>query len=152
MLEYARRWAFKKPQPADFFRTVTDAAGEQLNWFWRGMFYTTYANDQALAKVESQDAKELTGDTRKGNLYHRVTIQQKGGLVMPIVLGVTYEDGTTQRIRLPADVWRNNEKEFTYGFFSQKALREVVLDPDEALADVKRDNNAWRAPAPAAVP
>ncbi len=152
MLEYAKRWAFKKPQPADFFRTITDAGGEQLNWFWRGLFYTSYANDQALASVESQDAKELTGDARKGNFYHRVTIQQKGGLVMPIQIGVTYDDGSMQRIKLPADVWRNNEKEFMYGFFSQKALREVVLDPDEVLADVKRENNGWNAPAPAAVP
>ena len=152
MLEYAKRWAFKKPQPADFFRTITDAGGEQLNWFWRGLFYTSYANDQALGNVESQDAKELTGDTRKGNFYHRITVQQKGGLVMPIQLGVTYDDGSAQLIKLPADVWRNNEKEFTYGFFSEKALREVVLDPREVLADVKRDNNTWRATTPAAVP
>ena len=152
MLEYAKRWAFKKPQPADFFRTVTDAAGEQLQWFWRGLFYTTYANDQALAGVESQDARELTGDTKQGAFYNRVTIQQKGGLVMPILIGVTYDDGSQQLIRLPADVWRNNEKEFTHGFFSARAVREIVLDPDEVLADVKRDNNSWRASAPAAVP
>ncbi len=152
MLEYAKRWAFKKPQPADFFRTMSDAGGEQLNWFWRGLFYTSYANDQALASVESQDAKELAGDTKRGNFYHRVTIQQKGGLVMPIQIGVTYDDGTTQLIKLPADVWRNNEKEFTYGFFSQRALKDVVLDPNEVLADIARENNSWKAAVSATVP
>ncbi|MGE0439206.1 MAG: M1 family metallopeptidase [Gemmatimonadales bacterium] len=146
MHEYARRWAFKKPQPADFFRTVTDAAGEQLNWFWRGLFYTTYANDQAIAAVESQDGKELVGDASKGDWYHRITIQQKAGLVMPIKLAVTFDDGTSRRFDLPADVWRMNEKEFVFGFFGMRRIRQVVLDPDEALADIDRGNNVWTAP------
>jgi len=39
--EYARRWAFKHPKPADFFRTMEDASAIDLDWFWRGWFYTT---------------------------------------------------------------------------------------------------------------
>jgi hypothetical protein len=39
--EYARRWKFKRPTPADFFRTMEDASGTDLDWFWRGWFYTT---------------------------------------------------------------------------------------------------------------
>ena len=144
--EYAERWAFKKPQPADFFRTIVNGAGEQLNWFWRGMFYTTYANDQALGTVETQDATQLVGSATKGKFYHRITVEQKGGLVMPIQLGITYDDGSNALVKLPADVWRFNEKAYTYAFFSDKALQQVVLDPNEVLADVKRDNNTWKAP------
>ena len=111
------------------------------------MFYSTYANDQALGTVESQDAKELTGDTKKGNFYNRITVDQKGGLIMPLHLGVTYDDGTSAVIKLPADIWRNNEKTFTYGFFSQKAVTQVVIDPDELFIDINRDNNSWKKPA-----
>jgi hypothetical protein len=142
--EYAAKWVFKKPQPADFFRTVVNGAGENLNWWWRGMFYTTYANDQALGGVQTQSATDITGNTARGQFYHTITIEQKGGLVMPIQLGVTYDDGTSALIKLPADVWRFNEKTFTYGFFSNKGLTQVIIDPNEVLADVNRDNNAWK--------
>ena len=143
--EYAQKWVFKKPQPADFFRTIVNGAGEQLNWWWRGIFYTTYANDQAVTKVESDNATDIAGNASRGKFYHRITIEQKGGLVMPIQLGVTYDDGTRAFIKLPADVWRYNEKSFTYGYFSDKALSQVVVDPNEVFADVNRDNNTWKA-------
>ena len=64
---------------------------------------------------------------------------------MPVELEVTYEDGTTERIDLPVDVWRNNEITFTKGFFSSKAVVRVVLDPDEAFADIDRSDNVWSA-------
>ncbi|MCY7349485.1 MAG: M1 family metallopeptidase [Cytophagaceae bacterium] len=50
--EYARRWAFKSPTPADFFRTMEDASGVDLDWFWKGWFYTTEAADQELTDVQ----------------------------------------------------------------------------------------------------
>ena len=146
--EYAAKWVFKKPQPADFFRTVVNGAGENLNWWWRGIFYTTYANDQALGGVETQKASDVVGSDARGKYYHRITIEQKGGLVMPIQLGVTYDDGTSALVKLPADVWRYNEKTFTYAFFSDKGLSQVVIDPNEVLADVNRDNNTWKAVSP----
>jgi hypothetical protein len=146
--EYAQRWMFKHPQPADFFRSIEDGAGEQLNYFWRGWFYTTEANDQSIASVETQRADSLIGTTARGRNYVRVTLENKGGLVLPVELGVTFEDGTTQRIKLPADIWRKNEQRFVHGFFTDKAVREVVIDPDEAFADVQRSNNTWRAAPP----
>lgn len=144
--EYAEKWAFKKPQPADFFRTMMNGAGEQLNWWWRGIFYTTYANDQALGGVETQQASEVVGNASKSKYYHRITVEQKAGLVMPIQLGITYDDGSNALVKLPADVWRYNEKSFTYGFFSDKGLSQVVIDPNEVLADINRENNTWKAP------
>ena len=150
--EYSSKWMFKHPEPADFFRSIVQGTGEQLNWFWRGMFYSTYANDQALGAVESQDAELLAGEKRKGEFYHRITVEQKGGLIMPLQLGVTYADGTSEVIKLPADIWRNNEKSFTYGYFAKQALTQVVIDPNELFIDINRDNNTWKKPPTPAAP
>jgi peptidase M1-like protein len=147
---YAKRWMFKQPQPADFFRSVDDGAGELLNWFWRGWFYTTYANDQAVSSVDTQPADSLVGDTTKGKNYVRIKIENKGGLVMPIQMDVTFDDGSTERVRLGVDVWRRNEQSFTYGFFTDKTVSKVVLDPDEVLIDINKDNNVWTKAPPAA--
>lgn len=148
--EYSRRWAFRHPQPADFFRSMDDGAGELLNWFWRGWFYTTYANDQAVTAVDAQPADSLLGTTSRGRNYYRITVENKGGLVMPLQLDLTFDDGTTQRVRLNADIWRRNELSYVYGVFTDKTIVRVVADPDEVLADVNRDNNTWtRAPAAA---
>ncbi|MCK5482526.1 MAG: M1 family metallopeptidase [Gemmatimonadetes bacterium] len=143
---YAKRWMFKKPQPADFFRSLDEGAGEDMAWMWRGWFYTTHANDQAVADVGRQDAQELLGSTDQGPFYYRVRIVNEGGLVMPIIMDVEYESGRTQRVDLPVDVWRYNEKEFLYGFFAEEPVVRVLLDPDEELADIDTDNNLWLAP------
>jgi hypothetical protein len=149
---YSQRWMFKHPQPADFFRSMEDGLGESLNWFWRGWFYTAYANDQALTGVERQDAKDIVGNDSKGTNYFRISIEQKGGIVMPVEMDVTFTDGTTQRVKLPADIWRQNEKQFTYGLFTSKDIAQVVLDPDDAFADINRSNNTWKKPAVAPLP
>ncbi len=143
---YAKRWMFKKPQPADFFRSLDEGAGEDMAWMWRGWFYTTHGNDQAVADVGRQDAQELLGSTDQGPFYYRVRIVNEGGLVMPIIMDVEYESGRTQRVDLPVDVWRYNEKEFLYGFFAEEPVVRLLLDPDEELADIDTDNNLWLAP------
>jgi hypothetical protein len=151
--EYSQRWAFKHPQPSDFFRSMDDGAGELLNWYWRGWFYTTHANDQAVTSVTSQPADSLIGTTARGANYWRVTVENKGGLVMPLDLRITYADGTSELKRLPVDVWRRNEQRFVYGFFSDKTVTSVTADPDEVFADVDRTNNTWGTPpAPKVVP
>jgi hypothetical protein len=149
--EYAKRWMFKHPQPADFFRSVDDGGGELLNWFWRGWFYTTYANDQAIADVDMQPSDSLMGNSSKGRNYYRVKVENKGGLVMPLQMEMTFDDGSTKKVKLTADVWRQNEKTFTYGFFTDRVVTRVVLDPDEVFADINRENNVW-GKAPAATP
>ncbi len=137
---------FKHPQPADFFRSMEEGSGENLDWFWRGWFYTTNANDQTLAQVSQQDASELTDDASRGANYYRVQVDNSGGIVMPIELEFRYADGTMDRRVVPADVWRNNEMTHTVGMFSDKQLSVVVLDPDEAYADINRADNLWIAP------
>ncbi len=143
--EYSESWAFKHPQPFDFFRSIEEGAGEYLAWFWRGWFYTTYTNDQNLASVTVQDAQELMGDYERGRNYYRIQIDNEGGLVMPVQIELTYDDGRTRRINLPVDIWRRNELTFTHGFFDDGNVVKVVIDPDEVFADVDTENNTWEA-------
>jgi len=142
---YAQRWAFKKPQPSDFFRSMDEGAGEDLAWMWRGWFYTTHANDQKVADVTRQSTEELLGSAERGRYYYRIKLQNEGGLVTPVQMDVTFEDGTVERIDLPVDVWRANEKEFVFGLFSDDELTKVVVDPDGWFADIDRDDNEWVA-------
>jgi hypothetical protein len=88
--EYSRRWAFKHPTPADFFRTMEDASGVDLDWFWKGWFYTTEPVDQDLAEVkwfalDSQDpavvkgAQKTEADRRRqtqANIRNKTDIKQ----------------------------------------------------------------------------
>ena len=127
---------------------MEEGAGELLNWFWRGWFYTTHFNDQALTSVTAQSAEELVGSVDRGQSYYRMQVENEGGLVMPLHIGITYEDGTRETVKLPADIWRNNELTFTYGLFTNQAIVEVVIDPDMVFADINRDNNSWTAPIP----
>ena len=151
--EYSQRWMFKHPQPGDFFRSLDDGAGENLSYFWRGWFYSTHANDQAVADVKSQAADSLVGTTARGKRYVRVTLENRAGLVLPVEMDVTFADGSVKRVKLPVDVWRRNEKRFVYGFFADQEVTGVVVDPDEGFADVDRTNNTWGKPAtPAAKP
>jgi Peptidase family M1 domain len=63
--EYSRRWAFKSPSPADFFRTMEDASGVDLDWFWKGWFYGVDALDQGLTEVEWYAADEQNPEITK---------------------------------------------------------------------------------------
>jgi hypothetical protein len=143
---YAQNWSFKHPQPSDFFRSIEDGAGEDLSWFWRGWFYTTHVNDQAISNVSRQSSAAHSGTNTPGKNYYRVTVANEGGIVMPVVLEVSYADGSSERMHLPVDIWRGNELTFTKGFFTNRKVSKIVLDPDEVFADVDRENNTWLLP------
>jgi hypothetical protein len=143
--EYSNKWQFKHPQPADFFRTLDEGSGDKLSWFWRGWFYTTFANDQALAGVQVLPADSLFGNTNRGKSYVKISVENKGGLVMPIHARVTFADGTNETIKLPAEAWQMDEKAHSFGMFTNKVVTKVVLDPDEVFADIDRGNNVWSA-------
>src|SRR5690606_21980309 len=90
---YVRAWAFASPQPADFFRAIENASGEDLAWFWRGWFAGTGAIDLAVARVHSG-----AGDAT-------AIFRDLGGIPMPVEYRVTYDDGTTEDRRLPVEAW-----------------------------------------------
>ena len=231
--EYARRWAFKHPTPADLFRTMEDASAEDLDWFWRGWFYGIEPCDIAIDTVKhgvfdpNQAATAMTMGGRGGaapaisngmvslakplyttddlskqrnradknivflvdsdttlrdfywrytrgmepydttkykvtppnntpeplddatkakyanvNLYE-ITFSNKGGLVMPLIVEFTFEDGTKQVERIPAQVWRLNENKVTKLFITTKKATGIKLDPDRETADIDVSNNTW---------
>jgi hypothetical protein len=225
--EYCRRWAFKHPTPADFFRTMEDASAEDLDWFWRGWFYNTDPVDIALdtvkwsvvdtsyrepkatedrkraivipkpilnayediSKIRNREDKsivfateadtslqdfywryarnlvqleDVSGKTRDipgeitetytaeeknqlaGNKFlYELTFTNKGGLVMPIILQWTYEDGTTDITRIGANVWRKNEQKVIKTYLKEKKVVGIKLDPYRETADIDENNNNW---------
>lgn len=214
--EYCRRWAFKHPTPADFFRTMEDASGIDLDWFWNGWFYGIDAVDVSLdsinwykvdlknnpekrevsneevlkkpyddiTRMRNREAKmefsvekdsELTdfytnykpwetadsiveGKTKlyeenfskkekkkmfKGKNYYELFFSNKGGLVMPVIIEWTFKDGTTEVQRIPVEIWRKNEGEFSKVFVKNKEVTGIVIDPFKETADIDESNNNW---------
>jgi aminopeptidase N len=208
--QYAQRWKFKRPMPADFFRTMEDASGTDLDWFWRGWFYTTDHTDisienvklyqintqnpdiekellrkeaEAQPKTLSQQRNEslpkradqypslkdlyngvdrfkITEEDRtafqtyingledkdkaiiNGNYYfYVVDLKNIGGLVMPLIFKVEYADGTSEEIRVPAEIWRYNNFDVSKLIVTKKEAKSIILDPNLETADVDLNNN-----------
>ncbi len=134
--EYIKHWAFKHPLPYDFFRAMNDATGEDLNWFFKPWFFTTWKLDQAIQSVEYVD-----GDTTKGAI---ITLVNKGKLAMPVVLKITQANGKTETINFPVNIWqRNGVWEFKYP--STSTIKTMVLDPEHELPDSDLSNNIYNA-------
>ncbi|KGE85518.1 MAG: M1 family metallopeptidase [Phaeodactylibacter xiamenensis] len=214
--EYGRRWAFKHPTPADFFRTMEDASGVDLDWFWRGWFYSTDYVDIALdsvkwykvdldndperreitqpvraskpfrdlSQIRNEEAGIVPADEEDPELqdfysnykpwetadsvtqqkiviydepfskkekqqqfgdknYYELYFSNKGGLVMPVIIQWTYEDGSTEIDRIPAQIWRKNESAFTKVFVKEKQVKAIEIDPFRETADAGLGNNSW---------
>jgi len=214
--EYARRWAFKHPTPEDFYRTMEDASGVDLDWFWRGWFYGTEHCDMNLKEVklykwntrnpevenafkkELKDAqpadislqrdraegmvtqmdvdkdivdfyttydpfkvtmldvkdyeeyvKRLTEDEKKminsDRYYYQVTVENVGGLIMPLIFEFEFADGTRRRFKIPAEIWKMSEPTVTKVFALDREATSIALDPQLETADVELNNNFWPA-------
>ena len=218
--EYAQRWMFKRPTPSDFFRTMEEASGVDLDWFWRGWFYTTDHVDISLDSVyklrlntedpdidfarereaeldkpksltdirNKEEGKELWVDrfddikdfydendrytvtnkernkyrsflkklepwerkaferaVREDKNYYVLDFSNKGGLVMPIILELAFEDGTTEEMRIPAEIWRRTPKAVSKLIVTEKGkeLVSVTVDPHWETADVDVENNHY---------
>ena len=192
--KYAERWAFKSPSPADFFRTMEDASAIDLDWFWRGWFYTTDYVDIGVEEVKHYrmqieerglEKRRIVGGDKNLNTeqkrfteevntfvfknteaneyrefankfneiemkegfsdqnFYEVKLANKGGLVMPVIIEWSYADGSTEREKLPAEIWRKNEKEVTKVFVKTKEVVGIVIDPNKETADVDTGNNQY---------
>jgi hypothetical protein len=138
--EYTRRWAFKHPQPADFFRTIEEVSGRDLAWFWRGFFYTTAALDQSIEGVK----QESDGSAQ-------VTLVNLGDAVMPVELELSFEDGTTQLVKLPVEIWYGGNR-YVYEVKPGKTIASARINPDGTFPDAVATNDAWKRPATTATP
>jgi hypothetical protein len=134
---YIKRWAYKHPQPDDFFRTMNDAAGDNLNWFWKEWFFTTWNLDQAVTNV-----KYIKDDPSGGAL---ITIENLGQMALPVNLKVTEQNGNVQLIKLPVEIWQRGPK-WTLKCNSTTKITSVVIDPDKRLPDTDRSNNVYYMP------
>src|SRR5690606_3085261 len=77
------------------------------------------------------------------NYFYEVTFDKPGGLVMPIILEITYEDGAKERKMFPAQIWRYDDNEVKKVFKTDKVITGMVVDPDLETADVDTSNNSW---------
>jgi hypothetical protein len=136
---YVRRWAFKHPTPADFFRTMEDVSGRRLDWFFREWFVENPHFDQAIDSVSVL----MKGDTT--NVMVAYANRARG--VLPIRSRFTLSDGSTTDYSYPAEVWSTNTVRYMRRYqFVGKRPSKIELDPDKRLVDTDRGNNTWTAP------
>lgn len=131
---YIDRWKYKHPAPNDFFNTIEDVTGHDLDWFWRGWFETTWTLDQAIDSVSY-----IFDDPASGAL---ISISNRKGLVMPVFIEIQEEGVEAKRIELPVYVWKNGNT-WTLEYPSKKPITRIILDPDELLPDIDSSNNEW---------
>ena len=218
--EYSQRWKFKRPTPSDFFRTMEEASGVDLDWFWRGWFYSTDHVDISIDKVyqmrldthnpdidfarlrdielnkptslfvernkalktelwidrnkditdfyDDNDRFTVTNKERNAyqkfltglkpwerkvldraveedNNYYVLEFSNLGGLVMPILLELTYADGSTDSQYVPAEIWRRTPNKVSKLIVTEKSkqLVSVAVDPGWETADVDVENNYY---------
>ena len=210
--EYANRWKFKRPMPADFFRSMEDASGVDLDWFWRGWFYSTDHVDMSIESVRKSnlnseaayiekpkqiakrdatlptltqerneslskrtdrfpelndfyneyDPLKVTDEDRVayekmvdalapqerellGNspYMYLVNFKNVGGLVMPLIIEIEYENGDKEMQVIPAEVWRLNNQTVTKMLMLERPIKQLRLDPRSETADIDESNNLF---------
>ena len=126
--KYIRDWAYKHPSPSDFFREMESEGGEDLSWFWRGWYLENWKYDMAVDKIE--------GST--------VTLSNRGQLVLPTTVEVTFKDGSKTRQKLPVETWLSKGT-YAWTLDSKSPIASVTVDPDHLLPDDDRTNNSKTA-------
>jgi hypothetical protein len=114
---------------------MENAAGENLNWFWRGWFVNNWRLDVAV-----RDVKYVNNDASKGAL---ITIENLDKLVMPTILEIKTVSGKVERLKLPVEIWERNNT-FVVKYPSTEEIQSVTYDPDKVLPDYNPDNNVWK--------
>lgn len=132
---YINKWAFKHPQPDDFFRSMESGAGEDLSWFWKGWFYNNWSTDIAII-----DAKNVTAEGTKGL---KITVVNKEQMPMPFTVEIKYKDGSKKRQYLPVETWLQR-KVVTVTLPVTQDAESITIDPDNALPDLNRGNNTLK--------
>lgn len=131
--EYISRWAFKSPQPDDFFRSMEDSAGMDLGWFWKGWFQGTGEVDFAV------ESAALAEDGESGY----VTFRNEGGVVLPLPYRVTYDDGTAEDHELPVQAWAQTDRWRAIVDAKGREIVKVELDPGVLIPETDKENNVW---------
>ncbi|MCO6149303.1 M1 family metallopeptidase [Flavobacterium sp. NRK1] len=127
---YINEWAFKHPQPSDFYNAMENGSGENLNWFWRGWFIGNGNIDLGVTKVIQNPDSAI------------ITFVNKGEVPMPVVFKVVYEDDTKEIKTLPVEVWQR-ANEWDYLLKSSKKVKAIDIDPLRLLPDIDTNDNSW---------
>lgn len=201
---FSERWKFKHPTPEDFFRTMEDASAVDLDWYWRGWFYTTDYVDIGVKDVKSyfitdkateegremlerygvedpsqvqaiyvveENSEEFNDEMKnksalenaptlnqflmdnfsaeeRANMkvpkhFYEITFEKPGGIPMPLIVQYNYEDGTSENVTYPAQIWRMNDEEASRVWATDKKIESIVVDPHQETADIDTANNVW---------
>lgn len=127
---YIERWAYKHPRPVDFFNTIENVTGEDLNWFWKGWFYENGNIDLGINQV------------RRQNDGYLISLMSKGEIPMPVHMEIRYEDGSTENLKLPVEIWYRGP-EWNYFHRTEKNIVSVEIDPENILPDINSTNDVW---------
>lgn len=133
---YVERWAFKHPQPDDFFRTIENVSGEDLGWFWRSWFVNNWRLDQGVSSIKYVD------NNPKSGVY--ITIANYERMAMLVILEVKTKGGKVTRVKLPVEIWQRNI-EWTFKHNTTEEIESVVVDPDHVLPDCNENNNTLKS-------
>lgn len=134
--KFIRDWTFHHPSPSDFFRAMDSAGGEDLSWFWRGWYFNNWTLDLA-----TDGAQPVDNDWHHGAL---VSITNRDPMVMPAVVQVDFQDGSSRRVTLSAESWIRSTS-VSIRLDSTAPVTTVTVDPDHVLPDRDRANNVWKA-------
>jgi hypothetical protein len=140
MREYVRRWAFKHPTPADFFRTIENVSGQDLGWFWRAFFYGTDVLDIAVDGVSMRQAA--------GENVVEIHLRRATSIPFPVTMRLKLDDRTTTDIRLPVEIWTRTDR-YMATIPVRRSVVGVRLWPDPNVPDVNGANDVWGDPPPA---
>lgn len=201
---YANRWKFKHPTPDDFFRTMEDASAVDLDWFFRGWFFSTdyvdigiesvsqyYLTDEPTEILKNSRARRGRFGTANGpyvylvqennkelnqarkielnskdvtplneflttkfsaeeqsklkspKYFYEVEFNKPGGMIMPIIVELQFEDGTSETHKFPEQIWRKSNQTASRVFATTKKIKKIQVDPKLETADIDVSNNAW---------
>lgn len=143
---YIERWKFKSPRPEDFFRTMENVGGMDLAWFWRAWVYSTAIPDQGIGGVYPDRQRDRVRVTITSGASNEERDEGEAeDMPLPAFLRLTFEDGSTEEMSLPAEVWSRSRAWTTTAPLGGRTLTKVEVDPERVLPDVDRGNNVWTA-------
>lgn len=136
--EYTRKWAFKHPTPADFFRTIESYAGGDLSWYWRAFFYGNDVLDIGVTGVTQSDTAQTLAT---------VSLRRMTSVPFPVMLRVRYADGSTEDFRLSEKIWARGDA-FAATLPTRGRVIGLRLWPNPSVPDWNAANDSWgNAPA-----
>jgi hypothetical protein len=128
------------------FQTDADTSTRDFYWrYARGIEpYDTFKLAVTMPANKPEGLSQEEKDKYASKNLYELTLSNKGGLVMPVIIEWTYKDGSKEVERIPAQVWRLNEGKVVKTFIKDKEVESIQLDPMKETADINTTNNGWK--------